>query len=173
MKQLLTRYVITVLIIITVPGTLFLFMPAVASTSGHHNCELVLFLFLKTHRETDTAFTFLQLQELRACTTQQEPVPFPSLCFLLPAQIQGRQHPIHSPLPLTTLSPPIHFPLLRYPLPPLHLVCTRLLHPPALVLSLSPHPHPFSISPTSACFIRYNKICKRFQWCTRKPQWKA
>ena len=28
----------------------------------------------------------------------------------------------HSPIPLTNLSPPLHFPLLRYPLPPLHLV---------------------------------------------------
>ena len=36
----------------------------------------------------------------------------------------------HSPLPLTNLSPPTHFPLLRYvPLPSLHLVCLRLHHP--------------------------------------------
>jgi hypothetical protein len=31
----------------------------------------------------------------------------------------------HSPITLTNLSPPIHFPLLRYPLPPIHLVCPR------------------------------------------------
>ncbi len=28
----------------------------------------------------------------------------------------------------------LHFPLLRYPLPPIHLVCVRLRHPPALDL---------------------------------------
>ncbi len=46
----------------------------------------------------------------------------------------------HSPLPLTNLSPPIHFPLLRYSLPPLHLVCARPRHPPALPVST---PTPF------------------------------
>jgi len=35
---------------------------------------------------------------------------------------------------------------LRYPLPPLHLVCARL-SPPALALSLAPHPHPFLCIP--------------------------
>jgi hypothetical protein len=34
---------------------------------------------------------------------------------------QGKPH-THSPLRLTKLSPPMHFPLLRYPLAPLHLV---------------------------------------------------
>jgi len=34
------------------------------------------------------------------------------------------------------LSSPIHFPLLRYPLLPLHLVCPRLWPPPSLDLSL-------------------------------------
>ncbi len=40
----------------------------------------------------------------------------------------------HSPLPLTNLSSPLHFPLLRYPLPPIHLVCVRLHHPPLVFL---------------------------------------
>ena len=53
----------------------------------------------------------------------------------------------HSPLPLTKLSPPIHVPLLRYPLPPLHRVCVRLRHPSALVLCLSEHRHLFTSSP--------------------------
>jgi hypothetical protein len=35
----------------------------------------------------------------------------------------------HSPLPLTNVSPPIHFPFLRYPLPPIHLVFVRIHHP--------------------------------------------
>jgi hypothetical protein len=48
-------YMITVLIIITVPLTLFFFMPAVASTIGHPHCELVRFLFLQTHREIRTS----------------------------------------------------------------------------------------------------------------------
>jgi hypothetical protein len=39
----------------------------------------------------------------------------------------------------------IHFPLLRYPLPPLHLLCVRPL--PALHLSLAPHHHPFLYPP--------------------------
>jgi hypothetical protein len=77
-----------------------------------------------------------------------------STLFLLPAQISGWQHPrqpyidgtpiashAHSPLPLTNLSPPIYFPLLRYLLPPLHLVCTRLSPSPALALCLSLGPH--------------------------------
>jgi hypothetical protein len=59
--------------------------------------------------------------------------------------------------PLANLSPPIHFPLLRYPLPPLHLVCVRLWPPPALALSLSPHRHPFLCIPPSSRCIRYNK----------------
>ena len=41
--------------------------------------------------------------------------------------------------------------------PPLHLVCARLHHPPALALSLSPHRHPFYIFPPSSRFIRYHK----------------
>jgi hypothetical protein len=55
----------------------------------------------------------------------------------------------HSPLVLTKLSPLIHFPLPRYCLPPLHLVCARLSPPPALALSLSPHRHPFLHIPSS------------------------
>ncbi len=35
----------------------------------------------------------------------------------------------HSPLPLTNLSPPIHFPLLWYTRLPIHLVCVRRRHP--------------------------------------------
>jgi hypothetical protein len=42
----------------------------------------------------------------------------------------------------------------------LHLVCARLRHPPALALSLSPHRQPFSISPPSPRFIRYNGVGK-------------
>ena len=59
--------------------------------------------------------------------------------------------------PLTNVSHPIHFPLLRYPLPPLHLVCVRLWTPPALALSHSPHRHPFLCIPPSSRLIRYNK----------------
>ena len=54
-----------------------------------------------------------------------------------------------SHFPLTNISPPIYFPFLRYPLPPLHLVCARLRHP-------------FYISPHSSRFIRCNK-----QQCVR------
>ena len=61
-----------------------------------------------------------------------------------------------SPLPLTNLSLPISFPLLRYPLPPLHLVCARLSPPPALPFRLPPHRHPFFYIPPSSRFIRYN-----------------
>jgi hypothetical protein len=46
----------------------------------------------------------------------------------------------HSALPLTNLSPPIHFPLLRYSLPP------RVRGLAILQLYLSPHRHPFYIS---------------------------
>jgi hypothetical protein len=73
--------------------------------------------------------------------------------YLLTAQILSRQHSrqgcsttyqpehrwgvysvkvAHSPLTLSNLSPGILVPLLRYPLPPLHPVCARLLDPPVL-----------------------------------------
>jgi hypothetical protein len=67
----------------------------------------------------------------------------------------------YSPLPLTNLSSSLHFPLLRYPHPPIHLECarlrqrakageelklengeaSRLRHSPALALGLSQHRH--------------------------------
>ena len=40
-------------------------------------------------------------------------------------------------LPVTNLSSHIHFPLLRPPIPPFHIVCAMLSVPPALALSLS------------------------------------
>jgi hypothetical protein len=43
----------------------------------------------------------------------------------------------HSPLTLSNLAYPIFFPLLGYPLPPLHLVCARLLDPPVMAFTLS------------------------------------
>ena len=42
-----------------------------------------------------------------------------------------------APIVFENLSSPIHFSLLRYTLPPIHLVCVRLHHSPALVLSLT------------------------------------
>ncbi len=75
-----------------------------------------------------------------------------------------------SPLPLTNLSLPISFPLLRYPLPPLHLVCARL-PPPASALSLSPHrrssissygPHVLFSSQHPRHFGRYCILLTRF-----------
>jgi hypothetical protein len=82
------------------------------------------------------------------CKTQPRPVPLPPLCILLTTQIQGREHPHqdHSPEyqswrswcfynithtlipPTTNLSPPLHFPLLMYPLPPVQSVGTRKTH---------------------------------------------
>ena len=56
------------------------------------------------------------------------------LVFLVPNSFTHT----HSPLPLTNFSSLIHFPLLRYHIPSLHLVCTKL-SPPALSLSLSLH----------------------------------
>ncbi len=49
----------------------------------------------------------------------------------------------HSHIPLTNISSLLHFPLLRYPIPPIHLVCPRLSPPSALALSLSLHRHPY------------------------------
>ena len=48
---------------------------------------------------------------------------------VVPFASHAHTKPSHSPLPRTNLSPPIHFPLLRCPLPPLHLVCARIHHP--------------------------------------------
>jgi hypothetical protein len=52
--------------------------------------------------------------------------------------------------PLTNFSSLIHFPLLRYPIPTLHLVCVRLSPPPSLTFTLSLHRHPYLhiLSPT-------------------------
>ena len=47
---------------------------------------------------------------------------------------------------------PIHFPVLRNP-PPLHLVCARIRHPPALALCLSPHRPSFYIFSPSSRFV--------------------
>ncbi len=58
---------------------------------------------------------------------------------------------------LIKISSLIHFPLLRHPIPPLHLVRASLPPPPALALSLSLHRHPYLCIPLSSRFIRYNK----------------
>ena len=63
-----------------------------------------------------------------------------------------------SHLPITNFSSLIHFPFLRYPLPPLHLVCARLSPPPALAISLSYHRHPYLFLPPSSRFLRYNEF---------------
>ena len=65
-----------------------------------------------------------------------------SLCINLNIDDVPTSSNTHSPLPLTNNSPPTHVPLLRYPLPPFHLVCTRFWHPPDVTLILSPHRHP-------------------------------
>jgi hypothetical protein len=54
----------------------------------------------------------------------------------------------HTPLPLTNFSPLIHFRLLRYPLPPLHLVCEMISPSPDLGLSLSLYRYPYVYIPT-------------------------
>ncbi len=63
------------------------------------------------------------------------PTPLFKLC------IPFRSHFIHcnkqEEVSTLNLPYPIHFPLLRCPLPPLHIVCARFAPPPALALSLS------------------------------------
>ena len=44
------------------PSHVIFFMPVVASTSGHLHCELVSFLFLQVHRETDRFLTVSGVQ---------------------------------------------------------------------------------------------------------------
>jgi hypothetical protein len=66
-------------------------------------------------------------------------------------------HPSQSQTPTLSL---IHFPVLRYPIPPLHLVCGRISPPPTSVLSLSIHRPPdiyVMVFPLSSRFIRDNK----------------
>ncbi len=62
-------------------------------------------------------------------------------------------HP-HKPL----VSHPLPFPFLRYPIPPLHLLCPRLSSPPALALSLSLklRRHPYIDNPPRPRFIQCN-----------------
>ena len=74
----------------------------------------------------------------------------------------------YSPLTVTNLSPLILVPLLRYPLPPIHPVCERLLDPPVLAFCLS-HRHPYSCIPLSSLFICYDqyknlKKKKQYPW---------
>jgi hypothetical protein len=80
-----------------------------------------------------------------------QPQPFePLLCYIQEEQKKNRMflwyedqlshtHPSHS----QTCWYPIFFPLLRDPLPPLHLVCARLLDPQVLSFSLSWHRPPY------------------------------
>jgi hypothetical protein len=111
-------------------------MQAVASTSGRLHCEFGCILFLKTEKET----AFLQFQELSMRNTQDQ-FRFRRAAFhsqlkskvgnilakttALRIDLNIDDAPISSrtPLPLTNLSPPLHFPLFRHPLPPLHLEC--------------------------------------------------
>ena len=74
----------------------------------------------------------------------------------------------HSPLPLTNLPPPLHFPLLRYPLPLLHLLCARLRHTQALALCLSQHRHLFTSSSLALAFSAIMK--NRCFWFFRTPR---
>ena len=80
----------------------------------------------------------------------------------------------HSPLPLTDLSSPIHFPLLRYPLPPFYLVCGRSSPPPALALCPSPNRHPFLYIPPSSHFVMKFKTsaekARRQESVAREPR---
>ena len=127
MKLLLTRYVTTMLIIITVPLTLFLLCrliekPTVFAT---HQDQF------RFHR----AAVYCQLKSNVGNILVKVTVLHINL-NIDDAPLGSRAN---SPLPLTNLSPPIHFPLLRYPLPPLHLVCVMLLHPPALALQVVSH----------------------------------
>jgi hypothetical protein len=77
----------------------------------------------------------------------QDQFSFRRRCFLLPAQTLSLEATVlrhtylftrtHLPLSLTNLSLPPPLPLLRYPLPPLHLVCVRLRHPQVFVAVLA------------------------------------
>ena len=53
-------------------------------------------------------------------------------------------YPLTSKLPLIQFP---NFPLLRYPIPPLHLVCVSLSPPPTLALSLSLTDTPICVFP--------------------------
>jgi hypothetical protein len=151
------------------PSNTISLMAAVATTSGNLHCELVRILLLRAHRET----CFFAASGVEHAKQNQDQFRYRRAAFysqlkskvgnvLAKATAQrinlnidgasiasrAHAHPSHS----QTLSPPIHFPLLRYPLPPLHLVCARLSPPPALDVSLSPHRHPFQYIPPSSCF---------------------
>ncbi len=96
---------------------------------------------LCTHNTTRTSsgstdLLFTPSSSLRSATSSPRPQPLRINHNIDGAPLASRAH---SPLPLTNLSPPPRFPLLRYPLPPLHLVCARLCHPPVSALCHSQH----------------------------------
>jgi hypothetical protein len=100
MKLKLTRYVthnVTTVLIIITVPLPLSFMTVVASTSERLHCEPVGFFFFQDYRETEHRWS--------------------SCSFTL----------AHSLLILSNLSSPILFPLLRHPLPPIHIVRTRAL----------------------------------------------
>ena len=146
-------------------------MPAVATTTGRLHCELVRILFLQAHRETDGFFAASGVEHAQH---NQDQFRFRRAAFY--SQLKSKVGNIlakatalrinlnidgapiashtHSPLPLTNFSSLIHFPFLRYPISPLHLVCARLSPPSALAISLSPHRHPYLYTPLISRFIR-------------------
>ena len=106
------RYVTTVLIIITVTLTLSLsckpFLPPLTAFT----VSLCAFCFLQTEKET----VFLQFQELRACSLPSSNLrsgttfaKTTALCINLNIDDAPISSP--TPLPLTNLSPPLHYKL--------------------------------------------------------------
>ena len=77
-------------------------------------------------------------------------------------------------LPLTNITPPLHVPLLRYPLPPLHLscLCAKLLNPSALALCLSQYRHLVTSFPLALALSRDNKqyIVHSITWWWKKRE---
>ncbi len=88
-----------------------------------------------------------QLERRLVCARLSPP---PALACNIDDAPVASHTPFHSQTSLLRL---IHFPLVRYPIPPLHLVCARLSPPPALALRLSLHWSPYLHIPLSSGFI--------------------
>ncbi len=72
-------------------------MPTIVSTVGLLNFEFVIFLFWKTHRETDPLFSTSGVQipqsEFRLRNPTLSHVPLPSRGVLITTQVESGTHP--------------------------------------------------------------------------------
>jgi hypothetical protein len=141
MPLLLTRYVTTVLIIITVTLTLSLSCKPLLAPLSAFTVSSGAFCFCRLRRKplfytvsgvehaqhNKDQFRFRRAAFHSQLKSKVGNILAKTTALCINLNIDDAPISSRTPLPLTNLSPPLHFPLFRHPLPPLHLECARLL----------------------------------------------